>query len=95
MLSRKSCRTHQDRPREGDSQTGLISAHVQAAQGILGVSWGRHKLSSPYILFCSFKTLKTQPLSPLLTSSQEPAVIEPGALIIGVSEEGVLYQLQF
>lgn len=30
-----------------------------------------------------------------VSSSQEPAVIEPGALIIWVSEEGILYQLQF
>lgn len=36
----QSCRTHQDGPREGDSQTGLIPAHVQAVQSILGISWG-------------------------------------------------------
>lgn len=45
-------------------------------------------------LFHSFKALNAQSPSPLLTSPQEPAVIEPGTLIIGVGEEGILYQLQ-
>lgn len=38
--------------------------------------------------------LQSPTSSLLFTSSQEPAMVEPGTLIIGVSEEGVLHQLQ-
>lgn len=43
---------------------------------------------------CFFLSLKHPALPPLLTPPQEPAVIEPGTLIIGVSKEGILHQLQ-
>ena len=33
--------THKEGPREGDGQASLIPAHVQAAQGILGISCGK------------------------------------------------------
>lgn len=45
-------------------------------------------------LLCFFLSLKHPALSALLTPTQEPAVIEPGTLIIGVSKEGILHQLQ-
>lgn len=38
--------------------------------------------------------LQSPTSSLLFTSSQEPAMVEPGTLIIGVSEESVLHQLQ-
>lgn len=39
-------------------------------------------------------SLKHPILSPRLTPAEEPAVIEPGTLIVGVSKEGILHQLQ-
>lgn len=86
-LGQAERRRQSDRPHPG--------SHAGSAGRPEGQLGAKHSLRSPQILFHSFQALNAQPLSPLLTSSQQPAVIEPGALIIGVREEGVLHQLQF
>lgn len=59
-----------------------------------GAPLGRETAWFALNLLCFFRSLKHLALSPRLTPTQEPAVIEPGTLIIGISKEGILHQLQ-